>query len=76
MELNWTQCLGLDESVLAQFKRDHGILDDVLIEGPGPNVVIAIVQGNRDRILVQKWLIYQAELRFPISPLLKEFMAQ
>ena len=31
---------------------------------------------NLDRILVRTWLVYQARLRFLISPLLKEVMAR
>ena len=47
-----------------------GILMTFQIERPRPNE-----EGHVNHILVRIWLIHQASLRFPISPLLKEVMA-
>ena len=35
-----------------------------------------LVEGHKDSIPVRTWLIYQAGLRFLISPILKEVMAR
>ena len=56
-----------------KFMSDHGILNDVQIESLGPN---KDAKGHEDRILVSIWLIHQEDLRFFISPMLKEVMAQ
>ena len=61
---------------MAQFRSDHDIPHDVLIESLGPNEEAAIVESHGDRIHVRTWLIHQVDLRFPISPLLKEVMAR
>ena len=57
---------------LASLEVIIGIPDDVLIERPVPNEEDAIVQGHGDRIPVRAWLIHQARLQIPISPMLKE----
>ncbi|GFS33409.1 hypothetical protein Acr_00g0028250 [Actinidia rufa] len=56
----------------AQFHVDHNILDNVLIERPSPNEDVTWVEGEGNHIPIQTWLIYQARLKFSLSPLLKE----
>ena len=60
----------------AQFRRDHEIPNNVLIEWSGPCEIATKAQGNDKHISVRIWLIYQAELRFPVSSMLKEVMAR
>ncbi|GFZ14239.1 hypothetical protein Acr_24g0004290 [Actinidia rufa] len=44
MEFNRAQCLVHDDATLAQFRTNHGIPNDILIERSGPNEVVAIVK--------------------------------
>ena len=54
MELNRTQLLVHDNEALAKLCRDHIILDDVLIERPGPNEEANIVEREGNHILVKR----------------------
>ena len=79
MKLNIAQCLVHDDVALVQFRSDHDIPHDKLLERPRKTRSqrgSAIVEGHGDRISVRTWLIHQAGLRFPISPILKEVMAR
>ena len=58
-----------NDANLAQFRVDHNILDNVLIERPCPNEDVDFVEGEGDHIPVRTWLIHQADLKFPLSPL-------
>ena len=75
MELNWAQLLVHDDATLAQFRADHNIPDDVLIERACLNEDANLVEGEGNRIPVRTWMIHQASLKFPLSTLLKEVMA-
>ncbi|GFS36236.1 hypothetical protein Acr_00g0044860 [Actinidia rufa] len=75
MELNRVQLLVHDDDALEKFRRDYDILAYVLIERPGANKDANMVEGNGTYIPVCIWMIHQANLRFPISPLLKKVMA-
>ena len=76
MELNQAQLLVHDDRAIERFRAIHGIPSNVTIEYLEPNSVPHVVGDNLDCILVNTWLIYQAELRFLINPLLKEVMAR
>ncbi|GFZ16757.1 hypothetical protein Acr_26g0000270 [Actinidia rufa] len=76
MELNQAQQLVHNDAALARFRRDHEILNDMLIEQPCPNEVATTVRGHDDHNPVRTWLIHQVGLRFLISPMLKEVMAR
>ena len=60
---------------MSKFRRDPGIPNDVRIEVPRSHEIAIMVEGNNDFIPDWIWLIHQAGLGFPISPLLKEMMA-
>ncbi|GFY87964.1 hypothetical protein Acr_05g0016030 [Actinidia rufa] len=60
---------------LAQFRVDHRIPDDVVIERSGPNDDADWVEGEGDRMPIRTWFIYQAGLRFPLSKLLRSVLA-
>ncbi|GFZ07012.1 hypothetical protein Acr_18g0011820 [Actinidia rufa] len=60
-----------DSEALAQFRVDHRIPDDVVIERPGPNDDADWVEGEGNRMPIRTWFIYQAGLRFPLSKLLR-----
>ncbi|GFY87642.1 hypothetical protein Acr_05g0012810 [Actinidia rufa] len=75
MKLNRAQLLVHDDTALEKFRANHGIPNDIRIERFGPKEDANLVEGNEDRILVRIWLIYQAGLRFFISPTLKKVMA-
>ena len=75
MELNRAQLLVHDNIAMEKFRATHSIPANVTIEHPEPNDVPRVVVNNSALILVQLWLIYQAELQFPINPLLKKVMA-
>ncbi|GFS32081.1 hypothetical protein Acr_00g0020710 [Actinidia rufa] len=64
-----------DSEALAQFCVDHRIPDDVVIERPGPNDDVDWVEGEGNRIPIRTWFIYQAELRFPLSKLLRTVLS-
>ena len=76
MELNRAQLLVHDDEALNKLRSVHHIPNDVRIEHPRANELANFVEGNGDHIPVRIWLIYQAGLRFPISPILKEVMAR
>ena len=76
MELNRAQLLVHNDEVLKNFRRTYIIPVNVLIEHLGPNDVPHVMVDNLDCIPVRIWLIYQAGLRFPISPLMKEVLAR
>ncbi|GFS33071.1 hypothetical protein Acr_00g0026180 [Actinidia rufa] len=76
MELNRAQLLIYDKVAMNKFRSDHGIPNDVRIERLEPNKDANLVEGHEDCILVLIWLIYQKDLRFPISSMLKEVMVQ
>ena len=75
MELNRAQLLVHNDATLNKFRTDHYIPDNVQIKRSNPNENANLVEGNGDRIPIHFWLIYQVELRFPISLLMKELMA-
>ena len=75
MELKQDQLLVLNNKALNKFRNDHCIPKDVQIEHSRPNEIANFVESNGDCILVCIWLIHQAWLWFPISPMLKEVMA-
>ncbi|GFZ01187.1 hypothetical protein Acr_14g0008220 [Actinidia rufa] len=75
MALNRAQMLVRDSEALAQFRVDHRIPDDVVIERPGPNDDADWVEGEGDRMPIRTWFIYQAGLRFPLSKLLRSVLA-
>ncbi|GFS41314.1 hypothetical protein Acr_00g0073700 [Actinidia rufa] len=75
MELNRAQQLVHDNAALAKFKRNHEIPNDVLINRPGQHKVATTIRGMNDGIPIHTWLIHQARLRFPVSPILYEVMA-
>ncbi|GFZ14169.1 hypothetical protein Acr_24g0003590 [Actinidia rufa] len=52
------------------------VVHHLYLERLRPNKVASVVEGDRDRIPVRTWIIYQVGLRFPISPMLNEVMAQ
>ncbi|GFZ17278.1 hypothetical protein Acr_26g0005480 [Actinidia rufa] len=64
-----------DSEALAQFRVDHRIPDDVVIEHPGPNDDADWVEGEGNRMPVRTWFIYQAGLRFPLSKLLRSVLS-
>ncbi|GFZ18311.1 SEC12P-like 2 protein [Actinidia rufa] len=72
MELNRALLLVHNDAALNKFRTDHSNPKDVQIERLGPNEDANLVKGNGNRIPVCTELIYQAGLRFPISPMLKE----
>ncbi|GFS33928.1 hypothetical protein Acr_00g0031310 [Actinidia rufa] len=74
MKLNRSQRLVHEYIAMTKFWSNHNILNEILIERPGPNNVATIV-GVEDRILVRTSLIHQVGLRFPIDLMLKEVMA-
>ena len=76
MELNRSQQLVHDNAAMEKFRRDHNIPNDVAIERSGPREEANTIEGNENHILVRIWLIHQAGLIFPISPLLNEVMAR
>ena len=53
MELNWAQLLVHDDAALVQFRANHNIPDNVLIERSGPNEDANLVEGEDNRIPVQ-----------------------
>ncbi|GFZ04422.1 hypothetical protein Acr_16g0010460 [Actinidia rufa] len=67
LALNRARLLVHDDEALERFRAIYGIPTNVIIEHPGPNEVARIVEDNVDHISIHIWLIYQAELRFPIS---------
>ncbi|GFY90941.1 hypothetical protein Acr_07g0011370 [Actinidia rufa] len=71
MALNGAQLLVHDEEALAQFRVDHRIPKNVVIERPGPDDNVDWVEGKGNRIPVRTWFIHQAGLRFPLNKLLK-----
>ena len=75
MVLNLAQLLVHDDEALAQFSADHNILDDILIERSDPNDDADWIEGEGNRTPIQTWFIHQAELRFPLSQLLKKVVA-
>ena len=75
-ELNQAQLLVHDNAATKIFRKDYNIPDDVAIERSGPIKEAHNVEGDGNRILVSIWLIHQAGLKFPISLMLKEVMAQ
>ncbi|GFZ19654.1 hypothetical protein Acr_28g0003590 [Actinidia rufa] len=64
-----------DSEALAQFRVDHRIPDDVIIERPGPNDDADWVEGEGNRMSIRTWFIYQAGHRFPLSKLLKSVLS-
>ncbi|GFZ15615.1 hypothetical protein Acr_25g0000240 [Actinidia rufa] len=64
-----------DSEALAQFRVDHRIPDDVVIERPGPNDDADWVEGEGNRMPIRTWFIYQAGLRFPLSKLLRTVLS-
>ncbi|GFZ14403.1 hypothetical protein Acr_24g0005930 [Actinidia rufa] len=75
MTLNQAQLLVHDGEALAQFRADHRIPDDVVIERSGPNDDADWVEGEGNRIPIRTWFIYQAELRFSLSKLLRTILS-
>ena len=75
MGLNQAQLLVHTDKALNKFWIDHGIPLDVQLWCSRANENPYLVIGNRDRIPIHIWLIHQAGLRFPISPMLKEVVA-
>ncbi|GFY97773.1 hypothetical protein Acr_12g0003140 [Actinidia rufa] len=75
MALNWAQLLVHDGEALAQFRTEHRIPNDVVIEWPGPNDDADWVEGEGNRIPIRTWFIYQAGLRFPLSKLLRTVLS-
>ncbi|GFZ05224.1 hypothetical protein Acr_17g0007960 [Actinidia rufa] len=67
--------------VISLWSDSHGCsstIDEWLLNshrGPGAHEVAATNEGNDDSISVKIWLIHQAGLRLPMSPLLKKVMA-
>ncbi|GFS42909.1 hypothetical protein Acr_00g0082470 [Actinidia rufa] len=72
MKLSRAKLLVHDDVALNKFRANHDIPLDVQIERHGTNGDANLVKGYKDRITVRTWLIHQAGLRFPISPMLKE----
>ena len=64
-----------DDEVLARFYADHNILDDVLINRPCLNNDANWVKEEGNHIPIWTWLIHKANLKFPLSQLLKKVMA-
>ncbi|GFS29075.1 hypothetical protein Acr_00g0005230 [Actinidia rufa] len=64
-----------DSEALAQFRVDHRIPDDVVIERPSPNDDADWVEGEGNRMPIRPWFIYQAGLRFPLSKLLRTVLS-
>ncbi|GFZ02351.1 hypothetical protein Acr_15g0009590 [Actinidia rufa] len=64
-----------DSETLAQFRVDHRIPNDVVIERPGPNDDADWVEGEGNRMPIRTWFIYQAGLRFPLSKLLRSVLS-
>ncbi|GFY85505.1 hypothetical protein Acr_04g0002430 [Actinidia rufa] len=64
-----------DSEALAQFRVDHRIPDDVVIERPGPNDDADLVEGEGNQMPIRTWFIYQAGLRFPLSKLLRTVLS-
>ncbi|GFS35057.1 hypothetical protein Acr_00g0037560 [Actinidia rufa] len=75
MALNRAQMLVRDSEALAQFRADHRIPDDVVIECPGPNDDADLVEGEGNRMPIRTWFIYQAGLRFPLNKLLRSVLS-
>ncbi|GFZ12773.1 pyruvate dehydrogenase complex E1 alpha subunit [Actinidia rufa] len=75
MALNRAQMLVRDSEALAQFRVDHRIPNDVVIERPGPNDDADWVEGEGNRMPIRTWFIYQAGLRFPLSKLLRSVLS-
>ncbi|GFY97537.1 hypothetical protein Acr_12g0000780 [Actinidia rufa] len=75
MALNRAQLLVHSDEALAQFCIDHRILNDVVIERPGPNDDADWVEGEGNRIAIRTWIIHQARLRFPLSKLLRTVLS-
>ena len=75
MALNRAQMLVRDSEALAQFRIDHRIPEDVVIERPGPNDDADWVEGEGNRMPIRTWFIYQAGLRFPLSKLLRRVLS-
>ena len=65
-----------DDTVLARFRRDPEIPNDVLIKRHCPSKVAVMVRGHDDRIPLRTWLIHQASLWVLVSPMFKEVMAR
>ena len=65
-----------DDDALNEFRIDHGIPNNVQIERPRSNDNANTIEGNGNWIPIRIWLIHQARLQFPISPMLKEVMAR
>ncbi|GFS41428.1 hypothetical protein Acr_00g0074240 [Actinidia rufa] len=64
-----------DSEALAQFRVNHRIPDDVVIERPGPNDDADWVEGEGNRMPIRPWFIYQTGLRFPLSKLLRTVLS-
>ncbi|GFS37723.1 hypothetical protein Acr_00g0053650 [Actinidia rufa] len=75
MVLNRAQMLVRDSEALAQFRVDHRIPDDVVIERPGPNDDVDWVEREGNRMPIRTWFIYQAGLRFSLSKLLRTVLS-
>ncbi|GFZ04894.1 hypothetical protein Acr_17g0004660 [Actinidia rufa] len=75
MALNRAQMLVRDSEALVQFRVDHRIPDDVVIERPGPNDDADWVEGEGNRMPIRTWFIYQVGLRFPLSKLLRTVLS-
>ncbi|GFS37066.1 hypothetical protein Acr_00g0049540 [Actinidia rufa] len=75
MALNRAQMLVRNSEALAQFRVDHRIPDDIVIERPGPNDDADWVEGEGNRMPIRTWFIYQAGLRFPLSKLLRTVLS-
>ncbi|GFY92773.1 S-adenosyl-L-methionine-dependent methyltransferases superfamily protein [Actinidia rufa] len=75
MTLNQAQMLIRVSEALAQFRVDHRIPDDVVIERPGPNDDADWVEGEGNWMPNRTWFIYQAGLRFPLSKLLRTVLS-
>ena len=76
MELNWAQLLVHNDATLNKFKADHDIPGNIQIEQSSPNKDANLVEGNENQIPVQIFPIHQDGIRFSISSMLKEVMAQ
>ncbi|GFZ19810.1 hypothetical protein Acr_28g0005150 [Actinidia rufa] len=74
MALNWDQLLVHDDVALAQFRANHNIPDNVLIERPGPNEDANLVEGEDNRIPVPNLVDPLGWAQFPLGPLLKKIM--
>ncbi|GFY98933.1 hypothetical protein Acr_13g0003340 [Actinidia rufa] len=69
--LSAVELLVPNDEALEWYRAKHGIPANVHIERPEPNEIAHLVEGNEGRIPVRIWLIHQAGLQFPISPMLK-----